>query len=186
METEQKNQAGVFLFLGFIAVLFVGGAVALTLSSMESESTEPVSSSQSNNSMELDDTSRQLPITEDVDLQDSSPSGTRLTDSENLNAGSGEYTGYSQTNLTDGTNVIFFAASWCPTCNALDDDISENLSDIPGGVTILKADFDKETSLKADYEVRTQHTLVQVDQDGNMIKKWVGGNTLGSILAQIS
>jgi hypothetical protein len=52
-------------------------------------------------------------------------------------------------------------------------------------VTILKTDYDKETELKKKYGVTYQHTLVQVDKSGNMIKKWSGGGTLDNLLSQI-
>lgn len=81
--------------------------------------------------------------------------------------------------------VLFFRASWCPSCRALDSDLKANLSAIPGGLAILDVDYDKETELKKKYGVTYQHTLVQVDKDGNMIKKWSGGSTLSSIVSQV-
>jgi thioredoxin 1 len=85
----------------------------------------------------------------------------------------------------EGKVVLFFHASWCPSCRALNSDIEANLSTIPEGVTILKTDYDKETELKKKYGVTTQHTLVQVDGDGNMITKWSGGSKLENVLSQL-
>jgi thiol-disulfide isomerase/thioredoxin len=84
-----------------------------------------------------------------------------------------------------GDVVFFFHASWCPSCRGLNSSIESNLGSIPEGVTILKTDYDKETELKQKYGVTYQHTLVQVDKDGNMIKKWSGSPSLDSLLAQI-
>ncbi len=84
-----------------------------------------------------------------------------------------------------GDVVLFFHASWCPSCRGLDSSIESNLKSIPEGVTILKTDYDKEVELKKKYGVTYQHTLVQVDKDGNMIKKWSGGSSLDSLLSQI-
>jgi thiol-disulfide isomerase/thioredoxin len=81
--------------------------------------------------------------------------------------------------------VLFFHASWCPSCRALNSDIEKNVSAIPAGVTILKTDYDKETELKKKYGVTTQHTLVQVDKDGTLIKKWSGGSKLENLLSQV-
>jgi len=33
--------------------------------------------------------------------------------------------------------------------------------------------------------INTQHTLVQVDKDGNLIKKWSGGSKLDAIVSEI-
>ncbi len=106
-------------------------------------------------------------------------------DEETTSMSAGSYIPYSMASLTDETNVIFFAASWCPTCRSLDQNINSSLSSIPSEVTILKADYDTETSLKQKYGVTYQHTLVQVDKDGNMIKKWSGSNTIEDIKNQL-
>ena len=101
---------------------------------------------------------------------------------------SGSYEAYSSEKVAMAEAndvVIFFHASWCPSCRGLNTDIEKNANKIPSGVTILKADYDKETELKKKYGVTTQHTLVQVDKDGNLIKKWSGGSELENLLSQI-
>ncbi len=100
----------------------------------------------------------------------------------------GSYEAYSTEKLAmaeTGDVVIFFHASWCPSCRGLNSNIESNLSAIPAGTTILKADYDKETELKKKYGVTSQHTLVQVDKDGNLIKKWSGSSSLDKLIAQI-
>jgi len=85
----------------------------------------------------------------------------------------------------EGDVVLFFHASWCPSCRALNADIEKNISSIPGGLSILKVDYDKETELKNKYGVTTQHTLVQVNKDGNLIKKWSGSSKLENIISEM-
>ena len=100
----------------------------------------------------------------------------------------GSYEMYDASKLAmanDGKVVLFFKASWCPTCRALDADIKANLGAIPGGVTILEVDYDKSGDLKQKYGVTMQHTLVQVDAQGNQIMKWSGGNTLSTVVEKI-
>ena len=100
----------------------------------------------------------------------------------------GSYEAYSADKIAraeTGDVVLFFHASWCPSCRGLNSSIESNLKSIPEGVSILKADYDKETELKKKYGVTTQHTLVQVDKDGNIIKKWSGGGSLDNLLSQI-
>ncbi len=100
----------------------------------------------------------------------------------------GAYLPYEASKLAmanDGDVVLFFRASWCPSCRTPDSDIKANLSAIPAGVTILDVDYDAATALKQKYGVTTQHTLVQVAADGSMITKWSGGSTLASVVAKI-
>lgn len=100
----------------------------------------------------------------------------------------GSYEVYSDEKIskaTSGKVILFFRASWCPTCRALDSDIKSNLMNIPEGVTVLDVDYDKSSVLKQKYGVTYQHTLVQVDSKGNMIEKWSGGSTLAELLTHI-
>lgn len=84
-----------------------------------------------------------------------------------------------------GPVVLFFHASWCPSCRRLNADIEKNSTLIPDGVTVLKVDYDTSTDLKKKYGVTTQHTLVQVDQEGNLIKKWTGSSQLSKLISEI-
>jgi thioredoxin 1 len=100
----------------------------------------------------------------------------------------GSYEAYASEKIAraeTGDVVLFFHASWCPSCRGLNGDIEKNMSSIPDGVSILKVDYDKETELKKKYGVTYQHTLVQVDKDGNLIKKWSGSPTLTRLVSEI-
>ena len=86
----------------------------------------------------------------------------------------------------DGDIVIGFFADWCPSCRALKSDLGANASSIPSNLTILDANYDSATDLKKKYGVTTQHTLVQVDKNGTLVKTWRGGNTLDSVVSRIN
>ena len=81
--------------------------------------------------------------------------------------------------------VLFFRAGWCPTCRSVDADIKANLGKIPSSLTILDVNYDNSTALKQKYGVTYQHTFVQVDKDGNLIKKWSGSGTLTALVAEV-
>ena len=87
--------------------------------------------------------------------------------------------------VTNDKRVLFFHASWCPTCKVLDNEISSSESQIPAGLTIARVDFDKETDLRKKYGVTLQHTLVQIDADGNEVTKWSGSRDLADLLAKV-
>lgn len=81
--------------------------------------------------------------------------------------------------------VLFFRASWCPTCVGLDKDIKANLEKIPSGLTILDVNYDNSAELKKKYGVTYQHTFVQVNKDGTLIKKWSASPTLSALVAEV-
>lgn len=101
---------------------------------------------------------------------------------------SGSYQLYSPEKIalaSKGPLVLFFRASWCPTCRGLDSDIKSHLESIPENLTILDVDYDMYGDLKKKYAVTYQHTLVQVNQNGEMLKKWSGSPTLYELLTHI-
>lgn len=83
-----------------------------------------------------------------------------------------------------GSVVLFFKASWCPSCRAVDSDIKANLASIPSNLAILEVDYDTSEILKKKYGVTYQHTFVKVDKDGNLLKKWSGSPSLSAIVVQ--
>lgn len=106
---------------------------------------------------------------------------------ENLPVGNaGTYEEYDAAKIAanDGA-LLFFHASWCPSCRTLDQSITKDSDSIPGGLAILKLDYDEETELKKKYGVVGQHTLVQVDKDGNKITMWRGANSLDEVVAKL-
>lgn len=80
-----------------------------------------------------------------------------------------------------GTKILFFHAPWCPQCRAIESDIMQK--GVPDGVTIIKVDYDTNQALRQKYGVTIQTTLVKVDDNGNLIEKYVAYDdpTLDSI-----
>lgn len=97
------------------------------------------------------------------------------------------YADYSKSKDTysDSKVVLYFHAPWCPTCQALDKSINANLGTIPSKTIIVKTDYDSSNDLKKKYGVTYQHTLVQIDSNGDKIKKWSGSPELKDLLAEI-
>lgn len=100
----------------------------------------------------------------------------------------GSYEPYSAEKLAradSGDVVLFFRASWCPMCKAIDADIRANISKIPADLTILDVDYDNSSDMKKKYGVTYQHTFVQVDSKGTALKKWNGSPTLAALVAEV-
>ena len=95
-----------------------------------------------------------------------SPQSTQST-------GAGQYLDYSSDVIaqTAGTKILFFHAPWCPQCRALEADIKAK--GVPSGVSIIKVDYDSNQQLRQKYGVTIQTTLVKVDDQGNLVEKYV-------------
>lgn len=63
-----------------------------------------------------------------------------------------------------GDVVLFFNASWCPTCQAAVANLDAD--GVPAGLTVVSVDYDDTTELKQEYGVTVQHTFVQIDESG--------------------
>lgn len=85
----------------------------------------------------------------------------------------GAYLDYSETQVasTTGTKVLFFHAPWCPQCRQLEAEIKAG--PLPANTTIFKVDYDTSQALRQKYGVTLQTTLVRVDDQGNLVAKYV-------------
>jgi len=111
-------------------------------------------------------------------------------DMKKQSSNSGKMLPYSPENLNNSlangdTVVLAFAADWCPSCQAVEKDIMKNITNIPTGITLIRANFDTESELKDRYNVKGQHTFVQLDSNKNAVKTWRGSSTLKDLLSQI-
>lgn len=173
-----KNQTVIFLLLGVVVVIGVVSVVTR-------ESNKPVSGTVM---MEADTATS-------MDSPDTMTAGAEVTEDTMMDKPqatetmAGSYVTYSPEALAalpaDQKVVLFFKATWCPSCRALDADIKANLSTIPAGVTIMEVDYDTNTVLRRQYGVTTQHTLVQVDTTGVMVAKNSGTPTVATLVGQL-
>lgn len=102
------------------------------------------------------------------------------------NDGSSRYQEYSMNayNQASGKRrVLYFYASWCPTCRPADADFKANMTSIPEDVVVLRVNYNdpetdqEEKDLAQKYGITYQHTFVQIDASGNQVAKWNGGQT---------
>jgi len=116
---------------------------------------------------------------EEEKMMDDAPTGAQA---------SGSYEAYAPEKLARANNgdvVLFFHASWCPSCRSQEKAILDNAAGIPEGLSILKVDYDSNVDLRQKYDVRLQHTFVQVDAEGNQIAQWSGGTDLAAVLKNV-
>jgi thiol-disulfide isomerase/thioredoxin len=74
-----------------------------------------------------------------------------------------------------GDVVLFFNASWCPTCQATVKSL--DAEGAPAGLTVVSVDYDNSAELKQQYGVTVQHTFVQVDEAGNELATFTGSTS---------
>ncbi len=93
-------------------------------------------------------------------------------------------------NASGNRRVLFFYASWCPTCRPADAEFRNYKDKIPADVVVIRVNYNdpetdqEEKDLANQYGVSYQHTFVQIDSDGNEITKWNGGQ-IDELLSRI-
>ncbi len=70
--------------------------------------------------------------------------------------------------------VLFFYATWCPTCQAAMKEIEADPHRLDG-INLLIVDYDNSDDLQKKYGVTYQHTFVRIAPDGSALDKWNGG-----------
>jgi len=199
METQTK----VLIFIGLIIAVVIGFSLlqsdeptAVTTTSSDTMSEE---SMDTNEAGMMDETEGDMEaameegmMDDDMDMMDDG----EMMDDDMMDAAeptaqatsAGTYLAYSPEAVasSNADNILLtFSASWCPSCRTLDANITENLSSIPAGTEIYKVDYDTNVALRQQYGVTTQHTHVLINSEGELIKKWSGGNTLDDLVASI-
>lgn len=99
----------------------------------------------------------------------------------------GLYDTYDSSRVAEATGrvVLFFHSAGCSSCENLEKDLLLNRLNIPTGLTILDVDFENGTEFKEKYGVIYNHTLVEIDNQGNLIKKWTGSSNLSDLLKDL-
>ncbi len=83
-----------------------------------------------------------------------------------------------------GDVVLFFNASWCPTCQATVKSL--DAEGVPAGLTVVSVDYDNSSDLKQQYGVTVQHTFVAVDEAGAEQAKFTGSVSGQDIADQLA
>ena len=79
----------------------------------------------------------------------------------------------SKDKYADSKVVLFFNATWCPDCRAINEALTSDPGKIPAKTTVVSVDYDQHTDLRQRYGVTTQHTFVQIDTNGEKTRQWV-------------
>lgn len=80
----------------------------------------------------------------------------------------------------DKKRVLFFYASWCPTCNEADPAFKKRVDEIPENAQLIKVHYndpettDQEKALAKTYNITYQHTFVQIDEKNQAVAQWNG------------
>lgn len=169
-----KNQT---MIIGVIVVMAVIGFGAYTFSQ---------NASKSDSMMKKDETVMQK------DVQDSEGE-TMVKKTDDVMMSDSRYVEYSKAALEKAASnrrVLFFYASWCPTCKPADANFTQNASKIPEDVTLIRVNYNdpetnqEEKDLAKKYGITYQHTFVQIDSTGKEVVKWNGGQ-INELLSNI-
>ena len=135
-------------------------------------------------------------MTAETDTQQALPSTKSSLEGDPQMSQGGEdryvlFTPETLTSQSETRRVLFFYANWCPTCIPVDKDFQRRKEAIPSNVTLIRVNYNDdatdatEEELARKYDITYQHTFVEIDNQGNAIKRWNGGG-LDELLSQLT
>ena len=98
----------------------------------------------------------------------------------------GAYEVFAESKINNKERVVLFFNDYASeNALALQASLEAGAKTIPENTLILDVNYDTETALKEKYGVTVPDTLVQVDKDGNLMKRWSGTLLLSDLLQLI-
>lgn len=172
------------LIAGVIILVLVGGG--FFIANQQSKSAEEVKMAQEKAAMmQKEDTGTETPEQEAMEKKNTMMEKT--DDSKMMDkSASSRYVSYSKAALDAAAGkrkVLYFYATWCPSCKQANEDFTANPNKIPEDVIVLRVNYNdpdtdrEEKDLAKKYGITYQHTFVQVDSTGKELTKWNGGDT---------
>lgn len=162
-----------------LVIVLLSSVVFAWCTTLTSTQTDEVVSEESNNDVSM-------LVEEDLDSSGDFQMDTWDTEETDMTS---KYLDYNESDvksaLAEGKKVaLFFHATWCPSCAGLDKDIKNAMSRLPENSVVFKVDYDSSMELKQKYAVVSQHTIVLIDKDMEMIEKsmWANFDKLVSML----
>lgn len=152
------------LILILAAVLILGIVFIFFLNKNNSQPPEPMSQA------------------DNIGSQDANPNSATdpmLSVGQNLSGYIEHSSGVLENVSNSNKTVLFFYASWCPTCRPVNEELLS--SELPSDLNIIRVNYNdpdtdnEERNLAEKYGVTYQHTFVQIDSSGNELSKWNGG-----------
>lgn len=169
----------IFFFSMYSRQLFVGFSLFLLTGCLPTRSNSNITTDQGENRSEsaviVSSSSASSMVMDDTNMEDAQVDDDLVRTM---------YSHYAPSVLMDGqTKVLFFHASWCPTCrkadatlkgiynqfDGVDMPFEELVQKLPAYSTYM-VDYDTEKELRAQYGVTYQHTFVLVDAEGKVLK----------------
>ncbi len=167
-------------------ILFTGGVVYLVTSfggsDMVFEENLSPNTNESENATNNDDI-----FYTDLGGINASSNTSNTTVNDTTIAPPGLYDIYDSSRVSgaSGRIVLFFHSIRCSSCEGLEKDLLLNRRNIPTGITILDVDYENGVEFKEKYGVELNHTLVEIDKEGNLIKKWIGSRNLKELIKDL-
>ncbi|HMS22562.1 MAG TPA: thioredoxin family protein [Candidatus Levybacteria bacterium] len=172
-----KNPIIIFVVIAAVILLGVGGYI-LSQNSSQSDSVMPAKDV------------AMKPTDKMMKKDDSAMEGEKMMDDKKTSSGYVQYKKSVFDSAASSRRVLFFYASWCPTCRPADGSFTKNAGKIPEDVTLIRVNYNdpetdqEEKDLAKKYGITYQHTFVQIDSNGREVTKWNGGQ-IDELLSKI-
>ena len=174
-----------------LAIITVFGICTYTLSQNSSKSDSMMKKDETVMQKDTQDSMEKTETPEQEAMEKKEGEAMKKTDDKKM--ADSRYVEYSKAALEKAVSdrrVLFFYASWCPTCRPADANFKENISKIPEDITLIRVNYNdpetdqEEKDLAKKYGITYQHTYVQIDSNGREVTKWNGGQ-INELLSNI-
>ncbi len=166
------------IIIAIVAAIVVLGIGAYTLSQNSSQSDSMMKKDEA--MMPKEKTSME-PTNEMMKKDENAMEGEKMMDDKMTDSRYVQYSKSAFDSASGNRRVLFFYASWCPTCKPADASFTKNAGKIPEDVTLIRVNYNdpetdqEEKDLAKKYGITYQHTFVQIDGKGREVTKWNGG-----------
>lgn len=172
------------MVIGVVLFILVGGG--LFVANQQSKSSKDARMAQEKNAM-MEKSATESETPEQEAMEQKNAMMEKTDDSKMMDKStSSRYVPYTKAAYDEALGkrrVLYFYATWCPSCKQANEDFTANPNKIPEDVIVLRINYNdpdtdqEEKDLAKKYGITYQHTFVQVDSAGKELTKWNGGQT---------
>lgn len=175
-----KSNYTIYIILGLLILI---GVVAFISQSNKADVMDSNLEKMENKDQVIEDEAME-PKDEMTETEEATESNDSTIEDDEAMMPQGVYVNYTPEKLSQASGtrrILYFYANWCPTCKVANEDLENNFDKLPKDVSVIRVNYNdtdtdqNEKDLAKKYGITYQHTFVQIDENGEALVTWNGG-----------